>query len=103
MAKNVKKESGIEKKSNLANDILNMIVGKTFARHSKLTEEEYLKEIGFEGSGKTENEAFRIAIFNLLTQTTRELLRAKDSFRYASSLMALYLKGESIQEEKKGE
>lgn len=85
------------------NSLMNMIIGKTFARHSKLTEEEFLKEIGFEDSGKTEEEAVRIAILNLLVATTNELLRAKDSFRLASSLMKLYLNDEGIVEEEKGE
>lgn len=84
--------------------IMDMIIGKTFARHSNLTEEEFLKEIGFDESGKTEEEAVRIAILNLLVATTGELLRAKDAFKMASSLMKLYLNEESIEkEEKKGE
>ena len=85
------------------NSLMNMIIGKTFARHANLTEDEYLKEIGFENSGKTEDEAIRIAILNLLVTTTNELLRAKEQFRLASSLMKLYLSDESIAEEKKGE
>lgn len=83
--------------------IMNMIIGKTFARHAQLTDEEYLKEIGFENSGKTEDEAIRIAILNVLVATTSELLRAKDSFKMASALMKLYLNDEGIAEEKKGE
>ena len=103
MAKKEKKEQKLEEKMNTASKILNMIIAKTYSRHSKLTEEEFLKEIGFENAGKTEDEAIRIAIFNLLVETTRELFRAKDAFNYASAILSLYLKGESITEEKKGE
>ena len=85
------------------NAIMNMIIGKTFARHSQLTEEEFLKEIGFEDSGKTEDEAIRIAVFNLLVATTNELLRARESIKMTTALMKLYLNDESIAEEKKGE
>lgn len=74
-----------------ADNLMNFIIAKTFSRHSKMTEEEFLKDIGFEGSGKTEDEAVRIAFLNVLTETTKQLIQAKQSFRNASSLMKLYL------------
>lgn len=79
-----------------ADNLMNFIIAKTFSRHSKMTEEEFLKDIGFEGSGKTEDEAVRIAFLNVLTETTKQLIQAKQSFRNASALMKLYLteKGE---------
>jgi hypothetical protein len=86
-----------------ANNLMNFIIAKTFSRHSLLSEEEYLKEIGFEGSGKTEEEAVRIATFNVITETMNEFLRAKQSLRMATGLMRLYLTGESIEEDKKEE
>lgn len=104
MAEKEKKTENVEERVDKANKILNMIVAKTYARHSKLTEEEFLKEIGFENSGKTEDEAVRIAIYNLLIETTRELFKAKEAFSYASAILSLYLKGENITEnENKGE
>ena len=57
-----------------ANTLLNFIIAKTYARNANLTEEEYLKEIGFEGSGKTENEAFRVALMNLLIETSNKII-----------------------------
>lgn len=81
-----------------ADNLMNMIIAKTFSRHSKMTEEEFLKDIGFEGSGKTEDEAVRIAFLNVLTETTKQLIQAKQSFRNASALMKLYL-----TDDKKGE
>ena len=87
-----------------ADNLLNYIIGSTFARHSKLSEEEFLKEIGFENSGKTEDEAIRIAMFNVLVATTNELLKAKNSIKMAHSLMKTCLIDEKIvEEEKKGE
>lgn len=85
-------------------NLMNFIIAKTFSRHSSMNEEEFLKDIGFEGSGKTEDEAVRIAFFNVLVETTKQLLQAKQSFKNASALMKLYLNGETIAEEgKKGE
>ena len=74
-----------------AANLMNFIIAKTFSRHAKMTEEEFLKDIGFEGSGKTEDEAVRIAFLNVLTETTKQLIQAKQSFRNASALMKLYL------------
>ena len=74
-----------------ADNLMNFIIAKTFSRHAKMTEEEFLKDIGFEGSGKTEDEAVRIAFLNVLTETTKQLIQAKQSFRNASALMKLYL------------
>jgi hypothetical protein len=86
-----------------ANNLMNFIIAKTFSRHSLLSEEEYLKEIGFEGSGKTEEEAVRIATFNVITETMNEFLRAKQSLRMATGLMKVYLNDESLAEEDKKE
>ena len=106
MEKEEKKQKTAEERAENhdANAIMNMIIGKTFARHSKLSEEEFLKEIGFEDSGKSEDEAIRIAVFNLLVATTNELLRAKESIKMTNALMKLYLNDEGIvEEDKKGE
>lgn len=86
-----------------ANNLMNFIIAKTFSRHSLLSEEEYLKEIGFEGSGKTEEEAVRIAMFNVITETMNEFLKAKQSLRMATGLMKVYLNDESLAEEGKNE
>ena len=86
-----------------ADNLLNYIIGSTFARHSKLSEEEFLKEIGFENSGKTEDEAVRIAMFNVLTEATNLFIKAKGIFNTASGLLRTYLLDEKIEEENKGE
>ena len=91
--KDIQKTKTIEEKvmERQANNLLNFIIAKTYARQAKMTEEEFLKDIGFEGSGKTEDEAVRIAFLNVLTETTKQLIQAKQSFRNASALMKLYL------------
>ena len=85
-------------------NLVNYIIAATFARHSKLTEEEFLKEIGFEETGKTEDEAVRIAIFNVLTATTNELLKAKNAIKMAHALMKTCLiDGKITIDDEKGE
>ena len=87
-----------------ATELLNSMVDLTLTRHCKTQEEEFLKEIGFENSGKTEDEAIRIAMFNVLVATTNELIKAKQSIKMAHSLMKTCLIDEKIvEEEKKGE
>ena len=101
----MKKKTADERAENHeADNLLNYIIGSTFARHSKLNEEEFLKEIGFENSGKNEDEAIRIAMFNVLVATTNELIKAKQSIKMAHSLMKTCLIDEKIvEDEKKGE
>lgn len=101
-----KKEKTVEERvaEQQANNLMNFIIAKTFSRHSKMSEEEFLKEIGFEGSGKNEEEAVKIAMFNVITETMNQLLRAKQSLKMGVSLMKLYLNNESVVEkEEKGE
>lgn len=87
-----------------ADNLVNYIIASTFARHSKLSEEEFLKEIGFEETGKNEDEAVRVAMFNVLTALTNELLKARQSIKMAHSLMETCLIDKKIiKEEKKGE
>lgn len=87
-----------------ADNLVNYIIASTFARHSKLSEEEFLKEIGFEETGKNEDEAVRVAMFNVLTALTNELLKARQSIKMAHSLMKTCLIDQKIvKEEEKGE
>lgn len=104
MAKKAKKTAEERAENHEAENLMNYIIASTYARHSKLSEKEFLKDIGFEETGKTEDEAIRIAIFNVLTQTMNELLKAKNSIKMAHELMKTCLVDEKIvEEEKKGE
>lgn len=82
-----------------ADNLMNYLIAKTYSRHSKLTEDEFLKEIGFEGSGMTEAEAVRMAVFNVLVETTKELFRCKTSLQYAHGLIETCVKDEKIEKE----
>lgn len=79
-------------------NLMNLIIAKTFSRHAMMSEEEFLKDIGFENSGKTEDEAVRIAFLNVLVETTKQLLQAKQSFKSATALLRTYLIDENITE-----
>lgn len=81
-------------KERTADNLMNYMITKTFSRHSKMTEEEFLKEIGFEGSGKTEDEAIRIAIFNVLTESMKQFIMAKQSLDISYKTMEMLLKGD---------
>lgn len=89
-------------KERTGDNLMNFIIAKTFSRHAMMNEEEFLKDIGFENSGKTEDEAVRIAFLNILVETTKQLLQAKQSLKTASALLKTYLvDGETTEEAKK--
>lgn len=46
-----------------------------------MTEEEFLKSIGFDGSGKTENEAFRIALMNVLIALSNKIIDTRQKIQ----------------------
>jgi hypothetical protein len=100
-----KKKTAEEKaKEHTADNLVNYLVATTFARHSQLSEEEFLEEIGFAGSGKTEEEAIRIAIFNVLVASMNEFLKARQGIKMVHSLIKTCLVDEKItKEEEKGE
>lgn len=86
-----------------ADNLLNYIVSSTFARHANLSEEEFLKEIGFENSGKSEDEAIRIAIMNVLTATTKELIQTRQDIRQTNALLKAILEKDDKKEKGKNE
>lgn len=78
--------------------IMRSIIAKTYSRHALLSEEEFLKKIGFEGSGKSEEEAIRIATFNVLVEATMELFRAQNSLKFTKNTLDLFLNGQKSEE-----
>lgn len=60
-----------------ADNLMNYIISATYARHSKMSEKDFLKEIGYDKTGKTEEQAVRYAKYNVLVQTTSQLLALK--------------------------
>lgn len=83
------------------NNLLNFIAAKTYIRHSKLSEQDFLKEIGFEETGKTEDEAINIAKMNVYIETTNRLFNAINTIKTATELLKVCLIGDKKVE--KGE
>lgn len=84
-----------------ADKLLEMIIGKTYAEHSNLTEEEYLKAIGFEGVGEgKEADCNRIATFNVLVAMTKEIIATRQKVQMITGLLQALLVDESIVENK---
>lgn len=85
-------------------NLLNLVFAETFARHSSLTEEEFLKEIGFEETGMDEKKAVRVAIFNVCMELANQFMKARHTFTTAKNILKLHLNDESLTEEQeKGE
>ena len=61
--------------------LLVFMAGKTFSRHALLSEEEFLKEIGFDPTKTNEEDAVRLAIANLINGITAEALQIKDALK----------------------
>lgn len=68
-------------------NLIGMIVAKTFSRHAGMSEQDYLKEIGFADKGKTEDEAVRTAFLNVLVASTKELLQARQDLKNISAVL----------------
>ena len=81
-------------------DIMNYIIASTYARHSKLTEDEFLEAIGYSGSGKTEEEAIRISIVNLLVEMTKVLIMTRQEMDGIKSVVEVSLSATDGEKEK---
>ena len=81
-------------------DIMYYIIASTYARHSKLTEDEFLEEIGYSGSGKTEDEAIRISIVNLLVEMTKVLIMTRQEMDGIKSVVEVSLSATDDEKEK---
>lgn len=84
------------------NNLLNFIAAKTYVRHSKLSEQDFLKEIGFEETGKSEDEAINIAKMNVYIETTNRLFNIINTIKIATELLKVCLIDEK-KEKQKGE
>lgn len=81
-------------------DIMYYIIASTYARHSKLTEDEFLEAIGYSGSGKTEEEAIRISIVNLLVEMTKVLIMTRQEMDGIKSVVEVSLSATDDEKEK---
>ena len=84
-------------------DIMNYIIASTYARHSKLTEDEFLEAIGYSGSGKTEDEAIRISIVNILVEMTKVLIMSRQEMDGIKSVVEVSLSATDGENAKKSE
>lgn len=101
-----KKEKELDEatKSGVGENLLSYIIASTYARHAKKTEDEFLEDIGFSGSGKTEDEAVRIAIANALIETTKCLMSMRNEMGGIKSMVEMALaETEAEMETEKGE
>ena len=96
-----KKTAEQKAEEHTADSLLKTLVGLTFVRHANLSEEEFLKTIGFEKSGKTEDEAIRIAILNALVATTTEMLDTINTVKSITAVMNTCLNENEKVEAKK--
>lgn len=100
-----KKEKTAEEKfeERQGNNLLNFIIAKTYVRHANLTEEEFLKEIGFEDTGKSEDEALRVAKLNLMIEITNQFIKGTNTIKQIHELMKIYLSDDGKITVEKGE
>lgn len=79
-------------------NLTRFIIAKTFARHANMTEEEFVKDIGFENV--EEDKAVRVAKINLLVEIMGQLLGLKDSVKRTHAVLKSILIDENFLEMK---
>lgn len=68
-----------EQKQFVASQLLNAMVDLTLTRHTNMSSEDFVKELGFEG--ETEDKVVRKAKFALLNAISKEIIMANDKVR----------------------
>ena len=77
--------------------LLTFMCGKTFSRHALLSEEEFLKEIGFDPATTTEDDAVRLSLANLLNALSCKALQIQDALKMTRNI-AIIKSGKSEEE-----
>lgn len=75
-------------------NLIRYMLAETFARHTKLSEEEYLKAIGFENSGMDEKRASVVALYNIIIEIMKLKLKNQQIIKSISAVLDLVNKGE---------
>lgn len=89
--KNIQKEQDeFLKKVGQCADLLNLIIAKTLVRHNELDSEAFKAEIGFKDSPRDEDALLRLATFNLLVATTKEIVRAIEVVNRTTATIKLF-------------
>lgn len=99
-----KKTKTVEEKvaERQANNLLNFIIAKTYARQAEMSENEFLESIGFAETGKSENEAFRIALMNILIAISNKVIDSRQKIKNITECFKLMLV-DNKENEKDGE
>ena len=99
-------ETPEQKRARGHQNLMNIIVGETMARHAELDEQEFLKRIGFDKSRLGEEQAVRVAMFNVLQGLLREYVLMHDKINTATKTLRTFAIGElgaEVEEKKEGE
>lgn len=91
-----KEQDEFLKKVGQCADLLNLIIAKTLVRHNELDSEAFKAEIGFKDSPRDEDALLRLATFNLLVATAKEIVRATEVIKRTTATIKLF------SEEQKG-
>ena len=86
-----------------ADNLLKYICSETFTRHASLSEEEFLKEIGFDKTGMNEEQAVRYGLYNVIVEKIKTLLLLKNEVANIQSILDICLLNGKKVEEVKGE
>ena len=83
-------------------NLLKFILSTTFARHAKLSEEEFLKATGLDKLKKPENEAILVGMYNVFVETAAAFVNAKTYLEKTIGLLEkCCLDGRTAEEVKK--
>lgn len=94
----------LQKFSNQTNNVVNLIVAKTLARHNDLSEADYLKRIGFGNKNVSEEKAVKIARFNIMQELTKAIIELNGRLSLLKETAKLFLtadENDKIEEEER--
>lgn len=101
MEKKIKTAEQLAQEHTAAN-LLNFIIAKTYSRHANLSEKDFLAEIGFGGSDKTEDEAIRIAKANTIIEITRQIFAIRKNLETAHGIILTQVAEKTKKEQLNG-
>ena len=78
-------------------NLIRYIIAETFARHSKMSEEEFVKELGFDPK-IGEDKAIRIASYNIIIEIMKLKLKNQETIKTMQAVLTL-----ALDEKEKGE
>lgn len=78
-------------------NLMRYLIAETFARHSELSEEEFLKELGFDPK-VGEDKAVRIALYNIIIEIMKLKFKNQEIIKTMQAVLTL-----ALNEKEKGE